>query len=32
MAEQLNTMSSIKLGGFKSQLEVSCVSSHTEEL
>ena len=32
MAEQLNTMSSIKLGRFQSQIEMSCMSSHTEEL
>ena len=32
MAEQFDTMSCVKLGGFRSQLEVSCVSSHTEEL
>ena len=32
MAEQLDTMSSIKLGGFQSQLEVSYVSSYTDEL
>ena len=32
MAEWLDTMSSIKLGRFQSQLEASCVSSHTEEL
>ena len=32
MAEQLNTKSSIKLGEFWSQLEASCVSSHTEEM
>ena len=32
MAEWLDTMSSVKLGGFWSQFEASCVSSHTEEL
>ena len=32
MAERLNTMSSVKLGAFRRQLEASCVSSHTEEL
>ena len=32
MAEQLDTMSSVKLGRFRSQLEESCVSSQTEEL
>ena len=32
MAEQLDTLSSINLGRFQSQLEMSCVSSHTEEL
>ena len=32
MTERLDTMSSVKLGGFRSQLEASCVSSHTEEL
>ena len=32
MAERLDTMSSMKSGGFRSQLEASCVSSHTEEL
>ena len=32
MAERLNTMSIINLVGFRSQLEASCVSSHTEEL
>ena len=32
VAERLDTMSSIKLGGFQSQLEASCGSSHTEEL
>ena len=32
MAEWLDTMSIVKLGGFQSQLEVSCISSYTEEL
>ena len=32
MAERLDTMSSMKLGGFRSQLEVSCVYNHTEDL
>ena len=32
MAERLDTMSSVKLGGFRSQAELSCVSSHTDEL
>ena len=32
MAEGLDTMSSVKLGGFQSQLESSCMFSHTEEL
>ena len=32
MAERLDTMSNIKLGGFQSQLEASRVSSITEEL
>ena len=32
MAEQLNAMSSVKLGGFQSQLEAFCVSTHPEEL
>ena len=32
IAEQLDTKSSVKLGVFRSQLEVSCNSSHTEEL
>ena len=30
IAERLDAMSSVKLGGFRSQLEVSGVSSHTE--
>ena len=30
--ERYDTKSNVKLGGFQSQLEVSCVSSHTEEL
>ena len=32
MAEQINAISSIKLGGFQSQLEASCMSNQTEEL
>ena len=32
MAERLDTMSNVKLGGFQSQLEESCESSHTDEL
>ena len=32
MVEGLDTMSSVKLGGFQSLLEESCMSSHTEEL
>ena len=32
MAEWLDSMSNLKLGGFQSQLGASCVSSHTEEL
>ena len=32
MAERLDTMSSVKLGGFRSQLEASYVSSHIEKL
>ena len=32
MAERLDTMSGVKLGGSQSQLEASYVSSHTEEL
>ena len=32
MAEWLDTMSSVKIGGFWSQLEASYISSHTEEL
>ena len=31
-AEQSDTMSNVKLGGFRSQLQVSYASSHTEEL
>ena len=31
MAELLDTMSSVKLGRFRSQFEVSYVSTHTEE-
>ena len=31
MAKLLDTMSSVKLDGFRSQLEVSCMSSLTEE-
>ena len=32
LAEQSDTKSSVKLGGFRSQLQASYVSSHTEEL
>ena len=32
MAEWLDTDSSVKLGGFRSQFETSCVSSATEKL
>ena len=32
MAEQLDTKSSLKLSGLRSQLEASCVFSPTEEL
>ena len=32
MVEWLDTMSSLKLGGFRSQFESYHVSSHTEEL
>ena len=32
MVERLDNMSSVKLGGFRSQLEASFVSSHTEKL
>ena len=32
MAERLDTMFSVNLNGFQTQLEASCVSSHTEEL
>ena len=32
MADRLDTMSCVEFGGFGFQLEVSCVSSHTEEL
>ena len=32
MAERLNTIYCVKLGGFRFQLEASSVSSHTEEL
>ena len=32
MAEQYDTRSNVKLGGFQSQLEASYVSSYTEEL
>ena len=31
MAERLGTKSTVKLGMFRSQLEASCMSSHTEE-
>ena len=30
MAEWLDTMSCVKLGGFRSQLEVSCMSSQSK--
>ena len=32
LAERSNTKSNVKLGGFRSQLQASYVSSHTEEL
>ena len=32
MAERLDTMSSVNLVGFRSQINASCVSSHTEKL
>ena len=32
LAERSDTKSNIKLGGFRSQLQASYVSSHTEEL
>ena len=32
MAEQLDTKSGVKLGGFLFQLEASCVSGYTDEL
>ena len=32
IGERLDTMSSVILSGFRSQLEATCVSSHTEEL
>ena len=32
MAERLDTMSSVKLGKFRSKLVTSCVSSHTGKL
>ena len=32
LAEQYDTKSNVKLDGFRSQLQVSYVSSHTEEL
>ena len=32
LAEQSDTKSNVKLGGFQSQLQASYVSSHTEEL
>ena len=32
MAEWFDTKSNVKLGRFQSQLEASCVSSHTDEL
>ena len=32
LAEESDTKSNLKLGGFQSQLQASYVSSHTEEL
>ena len=32
LAERYDTKSNVKLGGFRSQLQASYVSSHTEEL
>ena len=32
MVERSDTKSNVKLGGFRSQLQASYVSSHTEEL
>ena len=32
LAEWYDTKSNVKFGGFRSQLQVSYVSSHTEEL
>ena len=32
MAERLDTMSRVKLGDIRFQLEASCVSCHTEDL
>ena len=32
LAEWSDTKSNVKLGGFQSQLQASCVSSHSEEL
>ena len=32
LPEQYDTKSNVKLGGFRSQLQASYVSSHTEEL
>ena len=32
LAERSDTKSNVKLGGFRSQLQASYVSSHTEEL
>ena len=32
LAERYDTKSNVKLGGFRSQLQASCVSRHTEEL
>ena len=32
LAEQSDTKSNVKLGGFRSQLQASYMSSHTEEL
>ena len=32
LAERYDTKSNVKLCGFQSQLQASCMSSHTEEL
>ena len=32
MAERYDTKPNVKLGGFQSQLEASCVSRHADEL